>query len=100
VKSGRIGIGTSVAIAVGMKSSQEQTEFIELDELALSLISGGEFNPDKTGSGEQGPDGKEMTCTQVFAQGHCSQKCVGALLDDWKRLKGQQQPAPAPAPKK
>jgi hypothetical protein len=84
-----------------MKSSHEQTEFMELDELALSLINGGEFNPDKTPSGEQGPDGKEMTCTQVFAQGHCSQKCVGALLDDWKRLKGQQTPStPAPAPKK
>jgi len=66
------------------------TDFIELDDLALSLIHGGEFNPDTTPSGERGPDGKEMTCGQVFAGGHCSQKCVGALLDDWKRLKGQQ----------
>ncbi|HEY3807507.1 MAG TPA: hypothetical protein VGL61_33125 [Kofleriaceae bacterium] len=82
-----------------MKAISEETEFLELDELALSLINGGDFNPDKTPSGENGPDGKPMSCTQVFAQGHCSQACVGALLQDWKRLKGQQPPA-TPAPKK
>jgi hypothetical protein len=69
-------------------------DIIELDQLALELVHGGEFDPDKTPSGEG-----NLTCSQVFAQGHCSTQCVGALLQDWKRLKAQQ-PAPAPAPKK
>jgi len=70
---------------------QANTDFVELDDLALSLIHGGDFDPDHTPSGETDPKtGKEMTCTQVFAGGHCSGKCVGALLEDWKRLKGQQ----------
>ncbi len=67
------------------------SDFIDLDELALAFVNGGDFDPDKTPSGEQDPTtGKEMTCTQVFAQGHCSGQCVGALLQDWKRLKGVQ----------
>jgi hypothetical protein len=77
-----------------MTPIHERAEFIELDELALELVSGGEFDPDKTPSGEG-----NLTCTQVFAQGHCSSQCVGALLQDWKRLKGQQSPAPAPQKK-
>jgi len=76
-----------VAIPVLMKP-QEPTPFVTLDELALSLITGGDFNPDTAPSGEGG-----LTCTQVFAQGHCSTQCVGGLLEDWKRLKGQQPPA-------
>ena len=65
------------------------SDFIELDQLALELVNGGEFDPDKTPSGEG-----NLNCTQVFAQGHCSSQCVGGLLEDWKRLKGQQQPPP------
>ncbi len=77
-----------------MRPIHDRTDFIELDQLALELVSGGEFDPDKAPSGEA-----NLTCSQVFAQGHCSTQCVGALLQDWKRLKGQQPPTPAP-PKK
>jgi|HubBroStandDraft_5_1064220.scaffolds.fasta_scaffold1425267_1 hypothetical protein len=64
-------------------------DLIELDELALDFVNGGDFDPDKTPAGEKDPKtGKELNCTQVFAQGHCSGQCVGALLQDWKRLKG------------
>ncbi|HEV7558795.1 MAG TPA: hypothetical protein VGO00_25160 [Kofleriaceae bacterium] len=65
-----------------MKTSPE---IVELDVLALQLIHGAAFNPDTTPSGEG-----NQTCTQVFAQGHCSQTCVQGLLKDWQRLKGQQ----------
>lgn len=78
--------------------------FADLEQLVMSLLrgvrtstpapapatSGGGFDPDTAPAGEKDPTtGQEMTCSQVFAKGHCSQKCVGALLGDWKRLKGR-----------
>lgn len=85
-----------------MRATFEETEFIELDELALSLINGGEFNPDTTPSGEQDPNtGKPMSCGEVFKAGHCSQQCINPLFKDWQRLKGQPATPAAPsAPKK
>ena len=80
--------------------------FADLEQLVMSLLrgvqgsgapsspsapaTGGEFDPDTAPAGEKDQKtGKEMTCSEVFAKGHCSQKCVGALLGDWKRLKGR-----------
>jgi len=71
--------------------------FADLEQLVMSLLgraqnsaTQGGFDPDTAPAGEKDKaTGKDMTCSEVFAKGHCSQKCVGALLTDWKRLNGR-----------